>query len=53
MLYSPGVTNADIGMEEKPTSSRFALPRITTGYSGAPHTAYIVILAAPQAGHGH
>jgi hypothetical protein len=53
MIYSPGITNADIGMDTRPTASKFALPRVTTGYSGAQRTAYIVILAAPNRGHGH
>jgi hypothetical protein len=53
MIYSPGVTNADIGMETKPTASRFDMPRVTTGYSGGQRTAYIVIRAAPSEGSGH
>lgn len=56
MIYSPGVTNADIGMEgteQQESASKFALPRITTGYSGGTRTAYIIVLAAPNQAHGH
>jgi hypothetical protein len=48
MIYSPGVTNGDIGMDVKPASSRFALPKVTTGYSGGARTAYIIVRAHEQ-----
>jgi hypothetical protein len=53
MIYSPGVTNADLGMDPPPAMSKFALPRITTGYSGGQRTAYIIIWAAPNERHSH
>lgn len=53
MIYSPGVSNADIGMDQKPANSKFALPKITTNYSGGSRTAYIIIWAAPNEAHGH
>lgn len=60
MIYSPGVTNADIGMagmeersSEKRSASKFALPRVWSGYSGGTRTAYIIVLAAPNQAHGH
>jgi hypothetical protein len=53
MIYSPGVSNADIGMETKPATSKFALPNVTTGYSGRERTAYIIVDAAPPRQHSH
>jgi hypothetical protein len=53
MIYSPGVSNADIGMDQQPANSKFALPKITTNYSGGSRTAYIIIWAAPNEAHGH
>jgi hypothetical protein len=53
MIYSPGVTSADIGMGARPPTSKFALPTVYSGYSGGQRTAYIIIWAAPNEGHGH
>ena len=53
MIYSPGVSNADIGMDKKPATSTYALPTITTGYSGGERTAYIIVDAAPPRKHSH
>jgi hypothetical protein len=56
MIYSPGVTAADIGMEgmgQQKAASKFSLPRVTTGYSGGTRTAYIIVDAAPNQAHGH
>jgi hypothetical protein len=56
MIYAPGVTSADIGTEGvklQDSRSKFALPRVTTGYSGGTRTAYIIVLAAPNQAHGH
>lgn len=51
MIYAPKVTNADIGMDVKDVESKFALPRVYAGYSGGERTAYVIVLAAPQAAH--
>jgi hypothetical protein len=48
MIYAPGVTNADIGMDTKPANSKFVLPKVTTGYSGGQRTAYIIVYAKPN-----
>jgi hypothetical protein len=53
MIYAPGLSNADIGMETKPATSTFALPNVTTGYSGRERTAYIIVDAAPPRRHSH
>lgn len=53
MIYSPGVSNADIGMDVENTTSEYALPSVYEGYSGGSHTAYIIVLAAERAEHGH
>lgn len=46
MIYSPGITNADIGTSGRPKDSRFALPAVYAGYSGGSRTAYIIVPAA-------
>jgi hypothetical protein len=53
MIYAPGVSNADIGMPPPARDSAFALPSVYTGYSGSTHTTYIIVVAAPGAGHSH
>jgi hypothetical protein len=52
MIYAPGVTNADIGIDAAALKSNAGLPRIYAGYSGGPRTAYLIVPAAPG-GHGH
>jgi hypothetical protein len=34
-------------------ASKFALPTVTSGYSGGQRTAYIIIAAAPNTGRDH
>ena len=53
MIYSPGVSSADIGMDVENATSDYALPSVYEGYSGGSHTAYIIVLAAKSAEHGH
>jgi len=53
MIYSPGVSNADVGMNIEGPASEFALPSVYAGYSGGAHTAYIIVLAAQRAEHSH
>jgi hypothetical protein len=54
MIYAPGLTNADIGMTKEGYEINSSLPAIYSGYSGGPHTTYIIILAArPQAPMTH
>jgi hypothetical protein len=54
MIYSPDVTNADIGASGRPRDSRYALPAVYAGYSGGSRTAYIIVPAAQQgAGRDH
>ncbi len=53
MIYAPGVSNADIGMDTNGAQSKFSLPKVTTGYSGGQRTAYIIVYAAPNEQHGH
>jgi hypothetical protein len=52
MIYSPGISNADIGMAAQHSGSKFALPMVYAGYSGGTHTAYIIVPAALSAAHG-
>ena len=52
MLYAPGLSEADIGIQSGIKNPDFALPSVYNGYSGQPHTTYIIIPAAPgHAGH--
>ena len=53
MIYAPGVSDADIGMNPGNRGSQFTLPSVYDGYSGGTHTAYIIVLAAPNAEHKH
>lgn len=50
MLYAPGVSATDIGTD-KPAEDGFALPSVYAGYSGAPHTNYIIVPAAKGPEH--
>lgn len=49
MLYSPGVTNADIGLTKEANTP--GLPFVYSGYSGGTRTAYIIVMAG-TGGHG-
>lgn len=51
MIYAPGVSNADIGMDVESTTSEYALPRVYAGYSGGTRTAYVIVLAARSDEH--
>lgn len=53
MVYAPGLSNADIGMNVPHSGSKFALPTVYAGYSGGTHSAYIIVPAALSAGHAH
>jgi hypothetical protein len=49
MIYSPGVSNADIGMSKQATTP--GLPFVYSGYSGGSKTAYIIIMATDSVSH--
>ena len=51
MIYAPGVTNADIGMNMDAYKKHPSLPLIYSGYSGGARTAYIIVMAAEGKGH--
>lgn len=53
MIYAPGVTNADIGMNTDAAKKHPALPFVYTGYSGGARTAYIIVMATEDGGHAH
>lgn len=53
MIYSPGVSNADIGMDVEQPAGPFSLPKVFAGYSGGSRTAYIIVVAAPSTAHAH
>lgn len=54
MIYAPGVTNADIGMNMDAYRKHPSLPLVYGGYSGGARTAYIIIVAATdEKGHVH
>jgi hypothetical protein len=46
MVYAPGVTRADIASSAPTVPGLYAMPAVYSGYSGAPHTTYIIIQAA-------
>ncbi len=50
MIYAPGVTNADIGINQDAKSAHPNLPSIYSGYSGGTHNAYVIVLAVPDSG---
>jgi len=53
MIYAPGVTNADIGMNREAYQTQPYLPLVYDGYSGGSRTAYIIVLATEDKGHSH
>lgn len=53
MIYAPGVTNADIGMNMDAYKRHPSLPLVYAGYSGGARTAYIIVLATEDKGHSH
>ncbi len=48
MVYAPGVSNADIGLNKEAASKHNALPFVYSGYSGGTRTAYLIIVASPD-----
>ena len=53
MIYAPGVTNADIGINMDAYKKHPSLPLVYAGYSGGARTAYIIVMAAEDKGHSH
>ena len=53
MIYAPGVTNADIGIDMDAYQKHPSLPLVYAGYSGGARTAYIIVMAAEDKGHSH
>lgn len=53
MIYAPGVTNADIGMNMDAYKADPSLPLVYAGYSGGTRTAYIIVMATQDKGHSH
>lgn len=53
MIYAPGVTNADIGMNTAASKKHPSLPFVYAGYSGGARTAYIIVMATEDKKHGH
>ena len=53
MIYAPGVTNADIGINMDAYKQHPSLPLVYAGYSGGARTAYIIVMAAEDKGHSH
>jgi hypothetical protein len=53
MIYAPGVTNSDIGMNTDAYKKHPSLPMVYAGYSGGTHTAYIIVTAPEDKGHAH
>ena len=53
MIYAPGVTNADIGMNTDAYKKHPSLPLVYSGYSGGARTAYIIVVATEDKGHTH
>jgi hypothetical protein len=53
MIYAPGVTNADIGMNMDAYSKNPSLPLVYSGYSGGARTAYIIVMATAGKAHPH
>ncbi len=51
MIYAPGVTNADIGINMDAYQKHPSLPLVYAGYSGGARTAYIIVMAAEDKGH--
>ena len=53
MIYAPGVTNADIGMNMEAYKTHPSLPLVYAGYSGGARTAYIIVMATEDKAHTH
>jgi hypothetical protein len=53
MIYAPGVTNADLGMNMDAYNRNPSLPLVYSGYSGGAHTAYIIVMATEGKAHPH
>ena len=53
MIYAPGITNTDIGMNMDAYRKQPSLPIVYAGYSGGARTAYIIIVASDGKGHSH
>lgn len=53
MIYAPGVTNADIGINGDALKQHPSLPFVDAGYSGGASTSYIIVMAAEDKGHVH
>jgi hypothetical protein len=53
MIYAPGVSNADIGMNMDAYKRNPSLPLVYSGYSGGSRTAYIIVVASESKGHAH
>ena len=53
MIYAPGVTNADIGINMDAYKKHPSLPLVYAGYSGGARTAYIIVMAVEDKGHSH
>jgi len=53
MIYAPGVTNADIGMNMDAYKKHPSLPLLYAGYSGGARTAYIIVMATEDEAHIH
>jgi hypothetical protein len=53
MIYAPGVTNADIGMNMDAYKKNPSLPLLYAGYSGGARTAYIIVPATSGKVHSH
>ena len=53
MIYAPGVTNTDIGMNTDASKKHPSLPFVYAGYSGGARTAYIIVMATEDRGRAH
>jgi hypothetical protein len=53
MIYAPGVTNADIGMNMDAYNRNPSLPLVYAGYSGGARTAYVIVMATAGKAHPH
>jgi hypothetical protein len=51
MIYAPGLTNADIGMNMDAYKRHPSLPIVYAGYSGGARTAYIIVMATEDKEH--
>lgn len=53
MIYAPGVSNTDIGMNMDAYKRNPSLPLVYSGYSGGARTAYIIVIASENKAHPH